>query len=179
MNRPSCKVLGVACVLAASVTAHAVEDELRVIPLVRSDNVLVSFELPDAYNDNVRETISSGLTTTFTYVVDLRQIVPFWVDRTVATAVVSVTNAFDNLTGRHNLTRTVDGQIIDSIITEDEEIVKQWLTTFTRLSLCRTSRLAPNHDYYVRVDARGRPNGSSALGWASAFSGQTRFTFIP
>ena len=67
MNRLGFKFLCVVCILAVSATAHAAEDELRVIPLVRGDNVLVSFELPDAYNDNVRETISSGLTTTFTY----------------------------------------------------------------------------------------------------------------
>ncbi|SVD87449.1 uncharacterized protein METZ01_LOCUS440303, partial [marine metagenome] len=51
-------------------------EKLRVVPLVRDNVVVVSFELPDAYNDDVREVISSGLPTTFTYNVDLRQIVP-------------------------------------------------------------------------------------------------------
>ena len=169
-------------VVAALVTAGAIveaQEKLRVLPLVRDDAVLVSFELPDAYNDDVRETISAGLLTTFTYSVDLRQTVPFWVDRTVATAVVSITNTYDNLTGRHSLTRRVDGRVVDAVVTQDEETVRQWLTTLDRLPLCRTASLEPNRDYYVRVSARGRPNGESMLGWASAFSGQARFTFVP
>lgn len=168
----------VAVMIAAGASAWAQED-LRVVPLVRDDAVLVSFELPDAYNDDVRETISSGLLTTFTYSVDLRQTVSFWVDRTVATAVVSITNTYDNLTGRHSLTRRVDGRVVDAVVTQDEETVRQWLTTLDRLPLCRTASLEPNRDYYVRVSAKGRPNGESMLGWASAFSGQARFTFVP
>lgn len=154
-------------------------ENLRVVPLIRDDAVLVSFELPDAYNDDVRETISAGLQTTFTYNVDLRQVVPFWVDRTVATAVVSITTTYDNLTGRHSLTRRVDGRVVDAVVTQDEETVRQWLTTLDRMPLCQTTGLEPNRDYYVRVSARGRPNGESMLGLASAFSGQARFTFVP
>jgi len=168
----------VVTLVGGSTLALAAEN-LRVVPLVRDDAVLVSFELPDAYNADVRETISAGLETTFTYNVDLRQVVRFWVDRTVATAVVSVTNSYDNLTGRHSLTRRVDGRVVDAVVTQDEETVRQWLTTLDRLPLCRTVRLEANRDYYVRVSARGRPNGESMLGLASAFSGQAGFTFVP
>ena len=72
-----------------------------------------------------------------------------------------------------------DAATIDAIVTQDEETVREWLTTLDRLPLCRTASLEPNRDYYVRVSARGRPNGESMLGWASAFSGQARFTFVP
>lgn len=178
MNGRRVVLLFVAGLVAVSAVAEA-QEQLRVVPLVRDDAVLVSFELPDAYNDDVRETISAGLLTTFTYSVDLRQTVRFWVDRTVATSVVSITNTYDNLTGRHSLTRRVDGRVVDAVVTQDEETVRQWLTTLDRLPLCQTARLEPNRDYYVRVSARGRPNGESMLGWASAFSGQARFTFVP
>ena len=177
MKRVRLGVWIVAALVGVSTLAQAAQN-LRIVPLVRDDSVLVSFELPDAYDD-VRETISSGLQTTFTYNVDLRQVVRFWVDRTVATAVVSITTTYDNLTGRHSLTRRVDGRVVDAIVTQDEETVRLWLTTLDRLPLCGSARLEPNRDYYVRVSARGRPNGESMLGWASAFSGQARFTFVP
>jgi hypothetical protein len=164
--------------LSSAILVHAAET-LRVVPLVGDHEVLVSFELPDAYNDEVRETIASGLRTTFTYNLDLRLIVPFWADRTVATSVVSVTNGYDNLTGRHSLERRVDGRVVDALVTQDEDVVKRWLTTWNRLPLCRTSLLEPNRDYYVRVSARGRPQVGSLVGWAKAFTGQARFTFIP
>lgn len=178
MHRYSWNIWLVVALIGLDTITLAAE-KLRVVPLVRDNVVVVSFELPDAYNDDVREVISSGLPTTFTYNVDLRQIVPFWVDRTVATAVVSITNDYDGLTGRHSLTRRVDGRVVDAVVTQDEEMVRTWLTTLNRMPLCQTSRLEPNRDYYVRVSARGRPNGGSILGLANAFSGQARFTFVP
>ena len=42
---------------------------LRVVPLVKDDHVLVSFELTGGLTDEVRDAIQSGLKTTFTYTV--------------------------------------------------------------------------------------------------------------
>ena len=79
------------CVLAlVSLTATlAAAEGLRIVPLVRDDRVLVTFELADGFTDEVRAAIRSGLKTTFTYTVDLRLEVPAWVDRTIATTVVA------------------------------------------------------------------------------------------
>jgi Domain of unknown function (DUF4390) len=154
-------------------------ESLHIVPIVHEDEVLVSIELNDAYTDAVRETISSGLRTTFTYEVDLRMLVPAWVDRTIVSSVVSNSDQFDNLTRRHSLSRTIDGRVESALVTEDESVAKRWLTTLTRLPLCRTSKLEAGRDYYVRIRARTRPYGSSLLGWASAVAAQTKFTFIP
>ena len=61
---------------------------LRIVPLVRDDQVLISFQLADGYTDEVRAAILSGLKTTFTYTVDLRLDVPGWVDRTIDTCLL-------------------------------------------------------------------------------------------
>jgi hypothetical protein len=167
----------VALLAAGSVLGAA--ESLRIVPIVSDDNVVVSFELADGYGVDVREAISSGLRTTFTYDIELRMIVPAWVDRTIATAVVSTSDQYDNLTRRHALSRLVDGRIADSVVSEDETTVKRWLTTLTRVPLCRTSKLDPNRDYYVRISAQARPRGASLLGWANAITGQAKFTFIP
>ena len=167
-----------AVLAAAGVRMHATES-LRIVPIVADDKVLVSFNLADAYTDEVREAISSGLRTTFTYDVELRMVATIWVDRTIATAVVSTSDRFDNLTRRHSLTRTVDGRVDEMTVTEDDVAVGRWLTSLTRLPLCRTSKLDPSHDYYVRIRARSRPARSSLFGWTSAITGQVKFTFIP
>ena len=57
--------------------------------------------------------------------------------------------------------------------------MKAWLTTFTRMPLCRTAKLDASRDYYVRIRARSKPHGTSLLGWASTISGEARFTFVP
>ena len=164
--------------LAMSVVVVAAES-LRIVPLVRDNEVLVSFELLDAYTAEVRDAVASGLRTTFDYEVDLRMDVPFWADRTVATALVSITDEYDSLTGRHSLARRIDGRVVEAVVTQDEDVVKEWFTTLDQLLLCDTSRLEPNRNYYVRVSASSRPHIGSLLAWASAVSGQTRFTFVP
>jgi hypothetical protein len=177
MNRRT-SIWCLAAVLASGLAVTAAET-LRIVPLLGGDSVLVTFELSDAYTHDVRQAIGSGLRATFTYDVELRMVVPAWADRTIASIAVTTSDQFDNLTRRHTLARMIDGRIQDTVVTEDEEVVRKWLTTATRLPLCDTSRLDPNRDYYVRISARSRPQGGSILGWASAITGQAKFTFIP
>jgi hypothetical protein len=165
--------------LASGALLRAADEPLHIVPTVSKDDVVVSFDGPDVYTEDVRAAISSGLRTTFTYEIELRMLVPTWVDRTIATSVVSVSDQYDNLTRRHSLSRMIDGRVEQATVTEDEAVVKQWLTSFSRLPLTRTSKLDQSRDYYVRVRARVRPHGTSLLGWTSAISGQARFTFVP
>ena len=135
--------LTLAAVLAVmtAVSLMAAEN-LRIVPLVHDPQVLVSVEMSDAYTDEVKDTIASGLRVTFTYDVQLRMEVAGWVDRTVATVVVNVSDQYDNLTRRHSLSRTIDGRTDDAAVTEDEAVVKQWLTTLTRNMLVDNYRRA-------------------------------------
>ena len=159
--------------------AAQVQEGLRIVPLVRDDHVLVTFELADGYTEEVRAAIHSGLKTTFTYTVDLRLEVPAWVDRTIATIVVNNSVEFDNLKRRHTVVRAVDGKVDLEQTTENESLVRQLMTSINRLPLFRTSILQPNREYYVRVSAVARPtNGAFLWPWGSGTSGQAKFTFI-
>jgi hypothetical protein len=152
---------------------------LRVVPLERDGQVLVSFQLADGYTDEVRAAIQSGLKTTFTYSVDLRLDVPWNVDRTISTATVISSVVFDNLEKRFTVVRTVDGRDTETLKTEDEAAVRQSMTNMVRLPLFKTSRLEPNREYYVRVTASARPsNGSLLWPFGSGTSAQAKFTFI-
>ena len=144
-----------ACALALvalSVTLRAAEG-LRIVPLVRDDRVLVTFELADGFTDEVRAAVRSGLKTTFTYTVDLRLEVPAWVDRTIATTVLTNSVEYDNLTRQHSVVRVVDGVVENTQVTDSEAVVRQLMTSFQRVPLFRTSVLEPNREYYVRITA--------------------------
>jgi hypothetical protein len=152
---------------------------LRIVPLVRDDKVLVTFELADGFTEEVRAAIRSGLKTTFTYSVDLRLEVPAWVDRTIASTVVTNSVEYDNLTRLSTVVRMVDGRVDKSQVTDDDAEVKALMTSFQRLPLFRTSVLEPNREYYVRISATARPsNGAFLWPWGSSTSGQAKFTFI-
>ena len=164
--------------LSLTATVMAAEG-LPIVPLVRDDHVLVTFELADGFTEEVRAAIKSGLKTTFTYTVDLRLEVPAWVDRTIATAVVTNSVEYDNLTRQHSVVRVLDGKVEATQVTDNETTVRQLMTSFQRLPLFRTSLLEPNREYYVRINATARPsNGAFLWPWGSGTSGQAKFTFI-
>jgi hypothetical protein len=162
-------------VLAAA-TVRA-DETLRITPSINGNRVVVSFELNDAYNDEVREAIATGLRTTFTYKLELRT--PAWIDRTVGTTIVSTTDQYDNLTRRHTLTRSIDGRVEDVLVTEDNALVKLWLTKWSRVPVADTAKLDAARDYYVRVTTNTRPPGGSLIGLTKTVTGQVKFTFIP
>lgn len=169
----------VAGILAVTV-APALAQTLRVRPLVRDGQVLVSVALEEGYSDEVRSVIQSGLRTTFAYTVELKLKVPGWVDRTLASTLVSTSVEYDNLTRRHTVSRMLDGRTEESRVLEDEDAVRDFVTNLDRLPLFRTNLLEPNRDYYIVVRAASRPQSRSTLWpWGGATSGSANFTFIP
>jgi hypothetical protein len=178
-DRSAVRIVLLTFVLAVSAVTAVLAEGVRIIPLVRDDAVLVSFELTDGYTPEAKAAVHSGLKTTFTYTVELRQDVPAWVDRTIATSVITNSVQYDNLTRRATLTRTLDGHVDSVETTEDETVIKQWMTTFQKMPLFKTAELEQNREYYVRVRATARPtNGSMLWPWGSGISGITKFTFL-
>ena len=170
-------VLALSFVALAS-AAYA-EGTLRIVPLVRAEQVIVSIDLDNGYTEEVRQVINGGVRTTFTYSVDLKMIVPAWVDRTIATAVITTTDHYDTVRRRHNLSRSVDGRVVEVLATENEATAKKWLTSLNGLTLCRTTLLDPHREYYVRISAHVRPPGATLLGWATGVTNLAKFTFVP
>ena len=168
----------VLCVAVFSAIAHAA-GTLRIVPLIRDQQVLVSVDLDNGYTDEVRQVISGGVTTTFRYDVDLKMIVPAWVDKTIATLVVISTDRYDTLTRLHNLSRSIDGRETEQLVTDNEAVAKKWLTQLNSIVVCRTSRLDPHREYYVQISAGVRPPGATLLGWATGVTNLTKFTFVP
>ena len=100
--------------IAATATvgqAQTQAETLRVRPLVKDGQVLVTFALDGGLTDEMKAVVSSGLKTVFTYTVTLKMKVPAWVDRTVATAVVSTSVDYDNLTRRHTVSTSRNGRV--------------------------------------------------------------------
>jgi len=165
--------------LGAGQSGAQTSEGLRVVPLVKDDQVFVSFTLNDGFTDEVRAAIQSGLKTTFTYAAELRLDVPGWVDRTMATSTATSSVEYDNLTRRYALTRSIDGKVVDTRTAENERAVRLWLTVLQRLPLFSTSVLEANREYYVTVRATARPsNGSILWPFSSGTSAQAKFTFI-
>lgn len=164
--------------------AGAISDQaqtLKVVPLPRDGEVLVSFKLEETLTDEIRAAINSGLTIKFVYKVDLRRSSAVWLDRTIASAVVMATVRYDTLTRLYHYSRAVDGRIEFADTTNREDVAWSALTRdFARLSLFRGTTLEPNAEYYVRVRANASPR-SAAFVWpwqGDDAMGFAKFTFL-
>ena len=168
----------VAAGLCGSLRASDGEPDLTVTPIARDGQVVVSFDLSDGFTPDVRDAIQSGLSTTFSYEVDLRRGSTLF-DRTVASVTITAVVRFDNLTRRYQMSRTVDGRVEDARPTEDQHAVRAWLTHFERIPVSATAALETNGEYYVRVRARTRPHNAWFFWpWGGTALGQAKFTFI-
>ena len=158
--------------------AAAVDPDLTVTPIARDGQVIVSFDLSDGFTPDVRDAIHSGLSTTFSYEVDLRRNSALF-DRTVASMTITAMVRFDNLTRRYQMSRSVDGRVEEARPTEDQDAVRTWLTHFERVALSPTAALEANGEYYVRVRAHTRPHNAWFFWpWGGTTFGQAKFTFV-
>ncbi len=154
---------------------------VQVSTLSRDGRVYVSCTTDSALLTDLDEAIQSGLMTTVTYEVELRRPVTIWFDRTIASATVSAAVQHDTLTGRYQLTRSVDGRLEQSEVSETRPAITRFMTVFDRLALFRTAELEPNVEDEVRVRVRTRPRVTWFF-WPwdrGSASGFVRFTFIP
>lgn len=180
MTRGRRLMLVVVVLLAGSGSAWA--QSIQVTPLQRDGHVLVSFTLADGFDADVRATIRSGLTTSFTYEVELRRGVTLWFDRTIAAAEVTASVRYDNLTRRYQVSRAVNGRLeAEPHVTDSEEVVRALMMAFDKLALFSTATLEANAEYYLRVRARTSPrNAWFFWPWGRHnASGRATFTFIP
>jgi hypothetical protein len=169
-----------ATVLLALALATPAADDIRVTPLVRDGELLISFSAPGAVTDELREAIRSGMVITFTYDVALVQEGFLWFDRTLADAEVAAGVRYDNLTRTYHVTRMVDGRVTWSESSASEEQVRGWLTEFERLKLFAATTLTPNAEYTVQIRARISPRRAWSL-WPFGrhdATGRAPFTYI-
>ena len=174
--RTMLRVFVVTVALLTGVQATDAPD-ITVTPIARDGQVVVSFDMVDAFTPDVHDAIQSGLSTTFSYDVELRR--AGLIDRTVASVAISATVRFDNLTRRYQMSRSVDGRIEDARPTEDHNAVRPWMTHFERILLSATAALETNGEYAVRVRAHTRPHNTWFFWpWSGITLGQAKFTFI-
>jgi Domain of unknown function (DUF4390) len=168
-------------IVLAALAIDAAADGIQISTVARDGRVYVSCALDDQVMADVDEAIQSGLATTISYEADLRRSVSVWLDRTLASSTVTAAVQRDTLTGRYQISRSVDGRLEDSRVTDDKTAMRQFVMAFDRLPLFSAADLEPNVEYYVRVRVRTRPRVTWFF-WPwdrPAASGIARFTFIP
>lgn len=151
------------------------------LPVVKDGRVLVSFEVRDAFEEDIQREIDSGLPVTFRYKIELKRVRRFWVNRKVTVRIVETTVSYDNLTKRFSLTRAIDGEVDASEITMDVAAMRRFMTFFEFLPLFDTGLMRRDEEYYLRVNGVMKERNrfffipwDRKAGWTKAY-----FTFMP
>lgn len=171
------RYLAIVFVVAAVAVCSA--QSVQVTPLAKDGRVLVTLRMSDVFTEDVRAAMHSGLRITFVYDIELKRSTALWVDRTLATATVTATIEYDNLTQRYLATRREDGRMVSSQNLEREDAARAWLTEFEKLPLFSSAALEGNSEYYLRVRAHTIPrNASFVWPWEGGINGLAKFTFL-
>jgi hypothetical protein len=170
-----------ALVLGAFILEAGGSHDVDVSAVARDGRVYVSSTAAADLMGGLEEAIQAGLTASVTYDAELRRPVSIWFDRTISSTTVTASVQYDTLTRRYQLSRSVDGRLDDSRVSEDKADVGRFIMSFDRLPLFSTAELEPNVEYYVRVRISTRPRMTWFFWpWGrDAASGLARFTFIP
>lgn len=165
-------VFGAATVAAA---------EVKVTTLVADGKIYASFAAPDAFSNDARDVIKSGLPMSFVFVVDLKRAATLWFDHTLATTTVTSSVKLDTLTGMYQVSKLQNDKTIWSDRTTQEDQMRAWLTGFDRVAIATPEPLEPNAEYYVQVTVHLSPRRTFSLWppWGhDDGSGRADFTFI-
>ena len=129
----------------------------------------------------VEQAIQSGLPTTFTYDVELRQSSIFWFDKLVGSARIAVTVRYDALTRRYHVSLMQDGRVAEARATERPEDVRRWVSVFQALPLFTHARAAPDDRILRAGPGRTSPRSTwSFWPWRRPSAmGSGALTFLP
>jgi hypothetical protein len=114
----------------------------------------VSLRLVDAFSDEVEGRLQSGLEVAFEYTLRLRRKRGGFGDKTVSERYVVVAAQYSNLTKMFKVTRRIDGTVTDSDVTDDPEVMKEWMTRLEGLPLFDGRDFDRSGTYYLRVKAK-------------------------
>lgn len=144
--------VGTALLLASFATGEDLAAEIEALHAQNSDRVLrVAFRLSGAFTPEVEEVLASGLPITFRHTVRAYRRRAAWLDRLLSEQRVEATAQLDTLTKQYRLSRAVDGQMVDTRLTDKPEVMRAWMTVAEGLELPWPAEAEPGDVVYVKV----------------------------
>ncbi len=177
-------IAGCAVALALSFTISATisaAEIVELVPVIRSEGILVSFRVEEAFDEDIVQAIETGLEVSFRYNVELRRVRRAWFDDKAASRQIQTTVAYDNLTKRYSLTREIDGEIDATEVADNPDAMRRFMTSFESLLLFDVSFMEPNEEYYLRANGVMRDrNVLLLIPWnVGADWREAHFTYLP
>lgn len=148
------KVLtGGALLLTLLLAAQAPEPRISDLLLSRQgDELLLSFRLENAFDDEILERIQSGLPTSLNYDVKLERLRRWWFNNTIHKSELQVVAMYNAITREYLINFKLDGRLIESRVVKSEAELERAMTEFHALPLLEIPDVAGRLVIRVRVE---------------------------
>jgi hypothetical protein len=152
MKPPKGLLLLVPLLLLAVTSAHAGQARLSDIVVTNTDeNLIVYFSVEDCFTAEMVRAIESGISTTFTFYVQLDERREFWWDRTVTELEIRHTIRYDQLKKHYEL-RFSEGDN-ETVTVRDFEEAKRLMSEVVALKVVPLDRLTKGGRYQLEMMA--------------------------
>jgi len=146
-------VLTVAIILsAATASAMAGTPVLTDLKIVQDgEDLLASGRLIDGLTPEILEEIDAGLETTIDYRVRVYRRRSGWLDQAIAKHRIRCTVRHDSLTRQYTLTRRIDDELQETLVTPDSAVMREFLTVIKDVPAVPVSALREGEEYYLKA----------------------------
>ena len=154
----SCCLFAGTTVLAAPVPSTLLADaSVASLRTSTTDHdIYASFALNNAFSEDIREKIGTGLPVTFTYYLEVANRRPLWFDKVLLRKTVTTTVTYDTLTHQYSLSKKVNDEVTESSVAINESEMMRWMTNLERVRLADPTILGgvDKDSLYIRVKSR-------------------------
>ncbi len=150
MNRKICVILfGILFFVQNS--AFAQDARLtNIIVTNTSDDLLMYLNVEDAFIDEIKKAILSGVPTTFSFFITLYKVRNLWFDNNLADLKISHTIKYNNLKKEFTVTRSESRK---SVVTQSFGEAQKLMSEIDRLKIIPLSMLEKGSHYQIRANA--------------------------
>jgi hypothetical protein len=116
------------------------------------DDLLLYFEVENAFHPKITQAIENGIPTTFSYYVSLYKTSDSWLDKKIADIDIQSTIKFNSLKQEYAVVRPWKEDVPS--VTKSVEEAREWMTEIDNLTVIPLADLVKGQKYQIRIKAR-------------------------
>lgn len=140
--------------------ADLLNARVRELSIKNSDDfVTVSFKITGAFTEEIIEKVHSGIDISFSHVIKIYKRNPvFFYRKKLIERVILTTVEYDTLTKQYALRKEIDGDEMETMITENLEEVEKWMTEIDHFKVEEISKIKGKKNFFLKVRTSLAPN---------------------
>lgn len=115
------------------------------------DDLLIYFEVENAFTDKIIQAVQNGIPTTFSFYVFLYKTDSSWIDKEIAEIQIKSTIKYNSLKEEYSVSRPWKEEQL--LVTKSFEEARSWMTEVDNLRIIPLEDLVKGDKYQIRIKA--------------------------